>query len=83
MATAQVEISQSQLAALEQLARDTGRTQDELLREAVDRLLEEAGVDAIDWRALLRSGEGLWEYREDLPDFDEIRRELDRDLWSK
>ena len=83
MATAHIELSSSQIAALEALARDTGRSREQLLSEAVERLLEDAGVDTVDWRGILRAGEGLWEHRDDFPDFDEVRREWDRDLEAK
>ena len=76
---AQIELSSSQVAALEALSRDTGRSREQLLNEAVERLLDEARADSVDWRALLRAGEGLWEHRDDLPDFDELRKEWDRD----
>ena len=80
MTMAQFELSSSQVAALEALARETGNSREELLNEAVDRLLDEAGADNVDWRGLLRAGEGLWEHRNDLPDFNEVRKEWDRDL---
>jgi hypothetical protein len=83
MATAQIELSPAQIAGLAELARETGKSQEDLLRDAVNSFLEEAGFDTIDWRAALRAGEGLWEHRTDLPDFDQLRAELDRDLWSK
>jgi hypothetical protein len=83
MSIARVELSEAQVLALRSLAEDTGRSQDELLRDAIDRLLEEWGVDTVDWRATLRAGEGIWEHRDDLPNFSEIRREMDRDLWMR
>jgi len=83
MAAAQIELSPAQLAGLAELARETGKTQEDLLRDAVDSLLEDAGLDALDWRTILRAGEGLWEHRTDLPDFEQLRAELDRDLWNK
>ena len=71
---------------LEELSRLTGRTPSELVNEAVERL----PVDDADeqrrfeeWRQAMLRVKGIWADRDDLPDFEEIRRSLDRDLWSR
>jgi hypothetical protein len=81
--TARIDLTEAQFNALQSIARQTGRSQDDLVREAVDRFLQEEAHDVVDWRERLRAGEGLWEQRDDLPDFAMVRREMDRDLWSQ
>ncbi len=64
---------------LQQLARARGRTRGELLREAVERLLDEAPAD--EWKARLREARGMWRGRSDLDGVvAEARRGFDRDL---
>lgn len=76
MVRTQIYLTESEQQALRRLARQTGRTQSELIREAVDRFIthREEG----DRSTLLRSAFGVWRYREDLPDFDRLRTEFDR-----
>ena len=72
MAIAAIELSEH----LRELAQQTGKTQDELLHEAVARFLRQAQPD--NQLALLRQGRGLWKDRADLPDIGSLRNELDR-----
>ena len=69
-----MERTQIYLTEEERKAR-TGRTQSELIREAVDgfiaRYREGSRLE------LLRGARGMWEGRADLPDFEAIRREFD------
>jgi predicted transcriptional regulator len=78
MTTLQIELSDSQSEALQSLARETGRTAQQLLSEAIQRLLDES--DAVDWRSALASLAGVWADRNDLPDIRELRREWERDV---
>jgi hypothetical protein len=76
----QIYLTPRERKALGTLAARTGRTRSDLIREALDRFLEENGADALsDRRALLHHGRGLWADRTDLPDFAAVRREWDRD----
>ena len=72
----QIYLTEEEQQALRTLARRTGRSQSELIREAIDAML--AGTPAPDRRSLLRAGSGLWRDRDDLPDWGALRRELDR-----
>ncbi len=81
MTTAQINLTDSQVDALHKLSERTGKTEDELLREAVAKLIGEVGeVEAKreKWLESLRQAKGIWKDRDDLPDFREIRREFDR-----
>jgi hypothetical protein len=80
MSTTTFDLSEPQATALRSLADQTGKPEAELIREAIDRFLDHAGVEVSDWRGILRAGEGLWKDRDDVPDLAELRSEMDRDL---
>jgi hypothetical protein len=65
-------LTDEQQASLRAIAQHTGKTEQELIREAVDPLIRHYR------RALLRQARGMWRDRTDLPDFAAIRREFDR-----
>ena len=75
MVRTQIYLTESQQKTLRELASQTGRKQSELLREAIDRYIVSASVDYL---SLVRKGAGLWRERTDLPDFQALRREFDR-----
>jgi Arc/MetJ-type ribon-helix-helix transcriptional regulator len=58
------------------IAKTVGKKQSELIREAVDRLIDEEGRNRRE--AVLREAAGMWKDREDLPDFTAMRTEWDR-----
>ncbi|HEY0735169.1 MAG TPA: hypothetical protein VGD69_09715 [Herpetosiphonaceae bacterium] len=76
MATAHIELSEQETQALERLAQHTGKTQAELLHEAVAELL--AHVDTSDRLNVLQQACGIWRDRDDLPDVQALRAEFDR-----
>jgi Arc/MetJ-type ribon-helix-helix transcriptional regulator len=59
------------------ISKTVGKNQSELIREAIDRLIDEQR--ASQRKAVLREAAGIWKGREDLPDFRAIRAEWDRD----
>lgn len=66
---------------LEYLSSRTGRSRDDLLNEAVERLQPPSEPKAAlkDWKAALRGIEGMWADRDDLDEFyAQIRREANR-----
>ncbi|MBA2441190.1 MAG: ribbon-helix-helix protein, CopG family [Rubrobacter sp.] len=76
MVRTQIYLTEGEQEALRSLARDTGRTQSELIREAIDAMLERQ--KPVDRGAVMRRARGIWSDRTDLPDFRELRDELDR-----
>jgi hypothetical protein len=76
MLRTQIYLTERERQRLQGIAAETGRTQSDLIREAVDRFIE--GYADGNRLQLLRKGYGLWKDRADLPDFRALRRELDR-----
>lgn len=75
----QLYLTEAQRDGLGRLARGLGRSQSELIREAIDRLL--AAPAAPGWQERLGRARGMWAGREDLDELvDDARRSLDRDL---
>ena len=76
MIRTQISLTERQCEALAVLSRSSGRTRSELVRQAVDALIEQSGharrQAAIDRIA------GLWKDRIDLPDFKSLRKEWGR-----
>ena len=81
MATSQINLTDSQIDALHKLSEQTGKTEDELLQEAVSKLVGEVGEAEGERQkrlSRLRRARGIWKDRNDLPDFEKLRAEWDR-----
>ncbi len=76
MVRTQIYLTERQRNKLNAIAKTAGRKQSELIREAVDRLIDEATGDRRE--AVLRETAGIWKSRTDLPDFRATRAEWDR-----
>ena len=76
MERTQIYLTKRQRVELSGIAKKAGKKQSELIREAVDRLIDQSGRGRRD--AVLRKAAGLWKDRADLPDFVRIRREWNR-----
>lgn len=77
MVRTQIYLTDQQRSELAAMARSAGKKQSELIREAVDRLIRQAGRSHRE--SVLQKTAGLWKDREDLPDFTSIRSEWDRE----
>jgi len=76
MVRTQIYLTDRQRIELEILAKTLGKKQSELIREAVDRLIDQTGRSRRD--SILREAAGIWKDRTDLPDFSAMRSEWDR-----
>ena len=76
MVRTQIYLTEHQRDELAAIAKTVGKKQSELIREAVDRLIEEEG--RVKRETVLRQAAGIWKDRMDLPDFRTTRAEWDR-----
>jgi hypothetical protein len=76
MVRTQVYLTEKQRHELSAIARSAGKRQSELIREAINLLIDQLGQGRRD--QILREAAGLWKNRKDLPDFKAIRAECDR-----
>ncbi|MSP96799.1 MAG: ribbon-helix-helix protein, CopG family [Betaproteobacteria bacterium] len=72
----QIYLSPAHQKALKALAATTGRTQTELIRDAIDRFVSRPTASGR--ASVIKRSAGLWKGRKDLPDFAAVRREADR-----
>ncbi|MBW1979800.1 MAG: ribbon-helix-helix domain-containing protein [Deltaproteobacteria bacterium] len=76
MVRTQIYLTERQRDQLSALAKAVGKKQSELIREAIDRLIDQEGRGRRE--AVLRQAAGIWKDRRDLPDFEAARAEWDR-----
>ena len=76
MVRTQIYLTERQRDELAAIAKTVGKKQSELIREAVDRLIDEEGRGRRE--AVLREAAGIWKDRMDLPDFRATRAGWDR-----
>ena len=76
MVRTQIYLTERQRDELAAIAKLVGKKQSELIREAVDRLIDQACRGRRE--AVLQEAAGIWKDRKDLPDFEAARAEWDR-----
>lgn len=76
MVRTQIYLTERQRNDLAEIARTSGKKQSELIREAVDQLIERSASDR--QKAAVRRAAGIWKDRTDLPDFRALRADWDR-----
>ena len=76
MVRTQIYLTEVQRDELSAIAKTAGKKQSELIREAIDLLIAQAGSSRRE--LVLREAAGIWKDRTDLPDFKAIRAEWDR-----
>jgi len=76
MIRTQIYLTDKQRAELAVIAKNMGKKQSEIIREAIDRLIDQ--TDQNQKKTALRKAAGIWKDRDDLPDFRAIRSEWDR-----
>jgi Arc/MetJ-type ribon-helix-helix transcriptional regulator len=76
MIRTQIYLTDKQRAELSVIAKNLGKNQSEIIREAIDRLIDQAGRNRKE--SALQKAAGIWRNRKDLPDFRSLRSEWDR-----
>ena len=76
MVRTQIYLTERQRDKLAAIAKTAGKKQSELIREAVDRFINQKGRSTRE--AVLREAAGIWKDRTDLPDFKATRAGWDR-----
>lgn len=76
MVTTHITLTDQESAMLHLIAQQTGKTQDELIYEAVQQFITQ--IRQIHRHALLRQARGMWKDRTDLPSLETLRGEFDR-----
>ena len=77
MVRTQIYLTENQRAEIAAIASQSGKRQSEVIREAVDRFIEQKSRRRRE--ASLGEAAGIWRDRTDLPDVDALRRGWDRD----
>jgi metal-responsive CopG/Arc/MetJ family transcriptional regulator len=72
----EINLTEQELDALDEISQRTGKSQAELIREAIDHLIAEFQKE--DRRSLMQKARGIWKDRQDLPALEELRREWNR-----
>lgn len=70
-------LTEAQREALDALAKTAGKSRSTLIREAINRLIEEHREQRKN--EILEQAAGMWKDRDDLPDFRKQRRQWQRD----
>ncbi len=76
MLTTQVTLTDQQTQALRSIAQRTGKTEKDVIVEAVDQFI--AQHTPRERRAALQQAKGMWEQRTDLPDLKTLREDSGR-----
>jgi len=73
-----IKISDQTHEDLDHIARLTGKSEDQLVIEAVDQYLSK--LHNGDRISAMRRAKGIWKDRDDLPRLEDLRREANRDF---
>ena len=75
MIRTQIYLTEPQRDELAAMASSSGKKQSELIRQAVDRFIQQSRRSRRE--VVLREAAGIWKNRKDLPDFKAMRSEWD------
>ncbi len=76
MVRTQIYLTEHQRNELARIAKTIGRKQSELIRQAVDQMIDQLGHHRRE--AVLREAAGIWKNRTDVQDFNTTRSEWDK-----
>ena len=80
MSQTQIVLTETESELLRDLSRQTGKADDELVREALMLLKDRLSSDHQKRLAAFRQAKGMWQDREDLPLLEQLRGEMNRDF---
>jgi hypothetical protein len=87
MSVLQITLNETNSRRVDELSRTTGKTPEQLVNEAMARFASEPELEEQrkfqEWRESMLRVAGIWSQRDDLPDFDDIRRSMDRNPWAE
>lgn len=72
MVRTQIYLTEEERRALKRVADERNTSQSALVREAVDEYL---ASERTNWKRAIRGIRGMWKDRDDLPDFQKLRKE--------
>jgi hypothetical protein len=75
MAEIGISLTEKERRALQEISVMTGKTEDELIHDAIENLIKRRLPSG---KSGMLKARGIWQGRNDLPDFGKIRREMDR-----
>jgi metal-responsive CopG/Arc/MetJ family transcriptional regulator len=78
MIRTQIYLTEKEKKALNDLSAASGKNQSELIREAIDEFVAKTSRSRRE--AVFDRAAGIWKDRDDLPDFEELRKSWDRDF---
>jgi predicted transcriptional regulator len=76
MSETEINLTDEERSALQEIAQQSGKTESQLIHEAVDHFIRE--FQKKDNRAFMQKARGIWKNRQDLPELEELRREWNR-----
>jgi hypothetical protein len=76
MLKTEIDFTEQEINALQNISLQTGKSQEQLIREAVDHFIAE--FQNKDRKSIMQRAKGMWKDRQDLPNPEDLRREWDR-----
>ena len=76
MIRSQIYLTEDERNSLKLISKETGRTQSDLIREAIDSLISK--INKKNNNKKRREAFGIWKDRSDYPKVEELRNEFDR-----
>ncbi|MBF0353513.1 MAG: ribbon-helix-helix protein, CopG family [SAR324 cluster bacterium] len=77
MLKTQIYLTEREYSALDSLSIRLGLKRSQIIRQAIDHFIQSQSRD---WKMVFQPMEGMWKERTDLPDFEALRKEADRDV---
>ena len=76
MIRSQIYLTENERASLKNISSETGRSQSDLIREAVDTFIKK--ISKKNNNEQRQEAFGIWKEKSDIPDLRELRNEFDR-----